>query len=239
VADISGPEISVPAIDVTNHDSPGAFQEYLGGLASAGAVSFDLFFDPNDTGHDRLMQAVNDELPLTFALILPSANGPANTLGTPSGTTGGWVYASGNISYSSADPGATEVITIPFTDQVYNETYTLTVVFSGTAPATTGSLTVKVAGVTIGTLNPKIAGAQTLAYDATVNAGNLNIEVPSAIAGSYAFAFASIACSGLFSNSADRFDFSGIVQKVGLLMPVGEALKAAVSIQVSGKPVLT
>jgi len=71
VADIQGPGISVETIDVTSHDSPDNFAQFLAGEASAGDVTFDLFFDPNLAGHARLITMSSARTLATCSLILP------------------------------------------------------------------------------------------------------------------------------------------------------------------------
>lgn len=72
VADIQGPGISVETVDVTSHDSPDNFAEFLAGEASAGDVTFDLFFDPSLDGHSRLIAMCAARALATCSLILPS-----------------------------------------------------------------------------------------------------------------------------------------------------------------------
>lgn len=75
VADITGPEVSVEAVDVTTHDSPDRFNESLPGMADGGEVAFDLMFDPDTDGHERILALVAQRSLIEFALILPGASG--------------------------------------------------------------------------------------------------------------------------------------------------------------------
>jgi predicted secreted protein len=53
VKDISGPSMSRETIDVTNHQSPGGFSEFLASLADGGEVTFTVEYDPEDASHDQ------------------------------------------------------------------------------------------------------------------------------------------------------------------------------------------
>ncbi len=48
IRDMSGPGVSGDVVDVTTHDSPSAFREFLKTVIDPGEVSFDLVFDPED-----------------------------------------------------------------------------------------------------------------------------------------------------------------------------------------------
>lgn len=71
VADFSGPSLSAENIDVTAHDSTGAFREYVPSFLDAGEVSFTLNFDPGLTNHtDFLNTYLNRELNI-YQLTFP------------------------------------------------------------------------------------------------------------------------------------------------------------------------
>lgn len=57
--DITGPGKVRETIDVTTHDSPNGYREFIGGLKDGGEVSFTLMFDPSDTGHQVLEDAID------------------------------------------------------------------------------------------------------------------------------------------------------------------------------------
>ncbi|HET7041687.1 MAG TPA: phage tail tube protein [Gemmatimonadales bacterium] len=62
ITNIGGPGISRETLDVTAHDSPDGWREFLGGLKDGGEVSADINYDPAD--HDTLVadldaQAIN------------------------------------------------------------------------------------------------------------------------------------------------------------------------------------
>lgn len=52
VTTISGPSRSRETIDVTAHDSPGGWMEFIGGLKDGGEVSLDINYDPSEDTHD-------------------------------------------------------------------------------------------------------------------------------------------------------------------------------------------
>lgn len=54
---INGIEITAETVDVTTHDSEGAFKEFLPGFLDAGEVSLEGFFDPEDTTGQQAMLA--------------------------------------------------------------------------------------------------------------------------------------------------------------------------------------
>jgi predicted secreted protein len=48
IRDMSGPGVSGDVVDVTTHDSPSAFREFLKTVIDPGEVSFDIVYDPED-----------------------------------------------------------------------------------------------------------------------------------------------------------------------------------------------
>lgn len=52
VTSISGPDRKRETIDVTAHDSPGGWMEFLGGLKDGGEVQLDINYDPAEATHD-------------------------------------------------------------------------------------------------------------------------------------------------------------------------------------------
>lgn len=61
VTNIDGPETERETIDVTAHDSPDAWREFVGGLKDGGEVSLELNYDPRE--HDTLLaQFDSDDL---------------------------------------------------------------------------------------------------------------------------------------------------------------------------------
>lgn len=78
VGDISGPSISAETIDVTTHDSPDAFAEFVAGMLDGGEVTTDLVFDAGPSGHGSLYNAVAARGTHNFYFKLP---GFVNTAG--------------------------------------------------------------------------------------------------------------------------------------------------------------
>lgn len=54
VKDITGPQVSLDVIDVTNQDSPGGYEEIIPSIRRAGEVDFDVNFDPTSGTHDEI-----------------------------------------------------------------------------------------------------------------------------------------------------------------------------------------
>lgn len=54
VSDLSGPEREREAIEVTSHDSPDQYREFVKGLKDGGEVSVTINFDPTNTTHQSL-----------------------------------------------------------------------------------------------------------------------------------------------------------------------------------------
>lgn len=52
VTSIGGPERSRDTIDVTAHDSPGGWMEFIGSLKDGGEISCDINYDPAELTHD-------------------------------------------------------------------------------------------------------------------------------------------------------------------------------------------
>lgn len=78
VRDISGPGLSLNAIDVTAH-TPEGWHEFIGGLLDGGEVTFDINWVPSDATHDVTTGLVANMLARSvdnYQLVLPDA---ANT----------------------------------------------------------------------------------------------------------------------------------------------------------------
>lgn len=69
VTNISGPGISREVLDVTGHDSPDAYREFLGGLKDPGEVSADINYRP--AVHDQFVDDLDDEEPRNYKLVFP------------------------------------------------------------------------------------------------------------------------------------------------------------------------
>lgn len=77
VGDISGPDKSRTTIDVTNHNNPDHYSEFIGGLKDANEISFPVFFDPAEpthiTGAVSLNAAFEDGLRHSVRILIPGA----------------------------------------------------------------------------------------------------------------------------------------------------------------------
>lgn len=74
VKDISGPNMSRDTIDVTNHDSPNGYKEFLASLRDGGEVTFTVEYDPGDPNHDQstgLLYLFGLNVRTNFQLIFP------------------------------------------------------------------------------------------------------------------------------------------------------------------------
>lgn len=74
VKDIGGPEYETGVHDVTNQSSPGAVREKLAGLINAGAVNFDVNWNPSNATHDASTGLLAKQLArkaVSFRLVWP------------------------------------------------------------------------------------------------------------------------------------------------------------------------
>ena len=66
---ISGPGLSRETLDVTSHQSPEQWMEFVGGLKDGGEVSVDVNYDP--ANHDALIADFDDDEPRNYQLVFP------------------------------------------------------------------------------------------------------------------------------------------------------------------------
>jgi len=52
VTDLSGPALKLDDTEVTSHDSPDGWKEFIGGLLEAGEISVSINYVPTDSTHD-------------------------------------------------------------------------------------------------------------------------------------------------------------------------------------------
>jgi predicted secreted protein len=69
VTSISGPDRKRETIDVTAHDSPDQYMEFIGGLKDGGEVSLDINYDPGETTHD-LDDDFDDDVPRNYRVVI-------------------------------------------------------------------------------------------------------------------------------------------------------------------------
>jgi predicted secreted protein len=76
VSNISGPGLSMDALDVTHHSSTAGWREFIGGLMDGGEVTVDIFYDPVAGTHDGstgLIKDMEDRTVRNFQLVFPDA----------------------------------------------------------------------------------------------------------------------------------------------------------------------
>lgn len=69
ITNISGPGLERDTIDVSSHQSPDAWREFIGSLKDAGEVSLDVNYDPAD--HDELVSDLDADSPLSYRIVFP------------------------------------------------------------------------------------------------------------------------------------------------------------------------
>jgi predicted secreted protein len=69
VTNIGGPERTRETIDVTAHDSPGGWMQFLGGLKDGGEISLDINYDPAETTHD-IDDDFDDTEPRNYQIVI-------------------------------------------------------------------------------------------------------------------------------------------------------------------------
>jgi predicted secreted protein len=69
MVNLGGPEMERETIDVTAHDSPNSYREFIGSLIDAGEVSVELNYEPED--HDVLIEDFEDTEPRDYRITWP------------------------------------------------------------------------------------------------------------------------------------------------------------------------
>jgi len=69
VTNVGGPARSRETIDVTAHDSPDQWMEFIGGLKDGGEISLDINYDPAEVTHD-LDDDFDDETPRNYQIVI-------------------------------------------------------------------------------------------------------------------------------------------------------------------------
>jgi len=87
---LSGPAIEREQIDVTAHDSPDQWEEFVFGIKRSGEVSADVNYDPSI--HDVLLEDFESPYPRGYRVIWPD----------PLGTT--WSFQAGLIGFEPEAP---------------------------------------------------------------------------------------------------------------------------------------
>lgn len=74
VKSIGGPSFSSDTNDVTSHDSPGAYREFIASLIDPGDLSFDINFVPTAATHNAstgLLRDFQNRIRRNFKLVFP------------------------------------------------------------------------------------------------------------------------------------------------------------------------
>lgn len=69
ITNLGGPELERETYDVTAHDSPDAWREFVGGLKDGGEVSLDINYNP--AVHDVLVADFGDDTPRDYRITWP------------------------------------------------------------------------------------------------------------------------------------------------------------------------
>lgn len=69
ITSLDPPGISRETLDVTAHDSPNGYMEFLGGLKDPGEVSVDANYDPSE--HDKLVADFEEDEPINYEIAFP------------------------------------------------------------------------------------------------------------------------------------------------------------------------
>lgn len=70
VSDLSGPSRSREAIEVTAHDSPDQYREFVKGLKDGGEVTLTVNYDPTETTHSALDADFEEKDLRTYQIIV-------------------------------------------------------------------------------------------------------------------------------------------------------------------------
>jgi hypothetical protein len=76
VLDISGPEFELRTEEVTHHQSPGGWAEYIGTIKDGNEVTFDINYQPTHATHNEstgLLADLINRVKRNFQLVLPDA----------------------------------------------------------------------------------------------------------------------------------------------------------------------
>jgi len=111
VRDIGGPELGLDTVDVTSHDSPGAWEELIATIKRSGSVTFGINYIPTGATHDAttgLIASFAAKTRENFKLVFPD------------GLTTTWAFAAYVVGLSPSAPVAGELsasVTLKLTGQ--------------------------------------------------------------------------------------------------------------------------
>jgi len=79
VTNLTGPSRSGETIDVSNHDSPDTFREFVAGMRDGGEISMEGNFIPGDEGQAALLTDYENGTLVEYVLTFPTAMGTTET----------------------------------------------------------------------------------------------------------------------------------------------------------------
>jgi predicted secreted protein len=68
--------LSLDTIDVTAHDSPSGFREFIAGLADAGEVTIEMIFDPDNATQALLRTDLTSRTATTYTVTMSEPTTP-------------------------------------------------------------------------------------------------------------------------------------------------------------------
>lgn len=113
VKNITGPQLSMETIDITNHGSTSAYREVLPSFKSGGEVNFDLLYNPADAQHEGLLSDFDDRTLRNFEMVLPDLGNMTYSFAA---------YVSGGEVNASIDDALMLPITLAVTGPVVRAT---------------------------------------------------------------------------------------------------------------------
>jgi len=69
---LNTPQVTTDYDDITNHDSPSAYKEYLATLKDPGQIAFELIWDPGNSMHTQLFNDMVNGTLLDWKIVLPN-----------------------------------------------------------------------------------------------------------------------------------------------------------------------
>ena len=71
VQDVNGIPLSMDTIEVTNQDSEGGWEEFIGGILRTGEITYDINYQPTSATHLSLISDMTGRVKRNFKLIFP------------------------------------------------------------------------------------------------------------------------------------------------------------------------